>query len=264
MRDENDFLDRRIACQLGQERAEIALVPIHVGFIDRIFGQRALRRPAILDDGAIETGEPCDLHSGFGVAQIAFAETVYIDQNAPAFGFGGIAESAPPRSSFLKLSRHTAFGFALGVCRFDGLAEAGVAHGRAAVLEKLDRFAAAIGQARGDEEELPVAARCAAHIAARRANGIIGMGDVAITNASAARKRNQRRKCGQKSNADHSPRLGRCSLFTQRTVPLDARITTVSVVTRPSRKVLTPSSNDPSVTPVAAKMQSPLASSSRS
>ena len=56
----------------------------------------------------------------------------------------------------------------------------------------------------------------------------------------------------------------RCSPFTQRTVPELARMTTVCVVIVPPFNTLTPSSSDPSVTPVAAKMQSPLASSDRS
>jgi len=55
---------------------------------------------------------------------------------------------------------------------------------------------------------------------------------------------------------------GRCRPFTQRTVPVEARITTLSVVMQSFRR-LTPSSSEPSVTPVAAKMQSPLARSSR-
>jgi hypothetical protein len=46
-------------------------------------------------------------------------------------------------------------------------------------------------------------------------------------------------------------------------VPVLARITTVWVVITPSFSRLTPFSSEPSVTPVAAKMQSPLASSSR-
>ncbi len=54
----------------------------------------------------------------------------------------------------------------------------------------------------------------------------------------------------------------RCSPRIQRTVPLDARITTLSVVMRPPLRRFTPSSSDPEVTPVAAKMQSPLARSS--
>jgi hypothetical protein len=53
-----------------------------------------------------------------------------------------------------------------------------------------------------------------------------------------------------------------CSPLTQRTVPELARITTLSVVILPPLRRLTPRSSDPSVTPVAAKMQSPLASSS--
>jgi hypothetical protein len=52
--------------------------------------------------------------------------------------------------------------------------------------------------------------------------------------------------------------------FTQRTVPDDARITTLSVVITPFLRIFTPSSSEPSVTPVAAKMQSPLARSLRS
>ena len=56
----------------------------------------------------------------------------------------------------------------------------------------------------------------------------------------------------------------RCSPRTQRTVPLLARMTTLSVVIVPPLRRLTPLSSEPSVTPVAAKMQSPLASSVRS
>ena len=56
----------------------------------------------------------------------------------------------------------------------------------------------------------------------------------------------------------------RCSPLTQRTVPELARITTLSVVITPLLLVFTPASSEPSVTPVAAKMQSPLASSLRS
>src|SRR3546814_3696346 len=51
----------------------------------------------------------------------------------------------------------------------------------------------------------------------------------------------------------------RCSPLTQRTVPDEARITTLSVVRIPPRRCLTPRSSDPSVTPVAAKMTSPFA-----
>ena len=53
-----------------------------------------------------------------------------------------------------------------------------------------------------------------------------------------------------------------CSLLIHRTVPLDERMTTLSVVILPPRLSLTPSSSEPEVTPVAAKMQSPLARSS--
>lgn len=53
----------------------------------------------------------------------------------------------------------------------------------------------------------------------------------------------------------------RCSPLTQRTVPELARITTLSVVIMPARR-LTPSNSEPSVTPVAAKMASPLTRSS--
>ena len=56
----------------------------------------------------------------------------------------------------------------------------------------------------------------------------------------------------------------RRSPFTQRTVPVLARITTLSVVIRPLFSFFTPFNSEPSVTPVAAKMQSPLASSVRS
>jgi len=55
----------------------------------------------------------------------------------------------------------------------------------------------------------------------------------------------------------------RCSPLTQRTVPELARITTVWVVITPLR-CLTPSSSEPSVTPVAAKIASPFTSSLRS
>ena len=54
----------------------------------------------------------------------------------------------------------------------------------------------------------------------------------------------------------------RCSLLIQRTVPLEERMTTLSVVMRPPGRRFTPSSSEPEVTPVAAKMQSPLARSS--
>ena len=54
----------------------------------------------------------------------------------------------------------------------------------------------------------------------------------------------------------------RCSLRIQRTVPLEERMTTLSVVMRPPGRRFTPSSSEPEVTPVAAKMQSPLARSS--
>ena len=54
----------------------------------------------------------------------------------------------------------------------------------------------------------------------------------------------------------------RCSVATRRTVPELARITIDSVVTQPPRRRLTPARREPSVTPVAAKMQSPLAISS--
>ena len=63
----------------------------------------------------------------------------------------------------------------------------------------------------------------------------------------------------------HAAQLAlRCSPRTQRTVPELARMTTLSVVILPSASRFTPSKSDPSVTPVAAKMQSPLASSFRS
>lgn len=54
----------------------------------------------------------------------------------------------------------------------------------------------------------------------------------------------------------------RCSPLIQRTVPLLARMTTLSVVILPPRRRFTPSSSEPDVTPVAAKMQSPRARSS--
>jgi len=63
--------------------------------------------------------------------------------------------------------------------------------------------------------------------------------------------------------AGSSGNYSRCSPFTHRTVPEWARITTLSVVILVAKR-LTPSSSEPSVTPVAAKMQSPLASSVRS
>ena len=50
----------------------------------------------------------------------------------------------------------------------------------------------------------------------------------------------------------------RCSPRTQRTVPLLARMTTLSVVIVPRFNRLTPLSSEPSVKPVAAKMQSPF------
>src|SRR5690606_13845727 len=54
----------------------------------------------------------------------------------------------------------------------------------------------------------------------------------------------------------------RCSVLTRRTVPELARMTMLSVVMHPPGRRCTPSSSEPSVTPVAAKMQSPLAMSS--
>ncbi len=59
------------------------------------------------------------------------------------------------------------------------------------------------------------------------------------------------------------PRLW-CSPLTQRIVPDEARITTLSVVSTPSRRRLTPSSSEPAVTPVAAKIASPFTRSSSS
>ena len=59
------------------------------------------------------------------------------------------------------------------------------------------------------------------------------------------------------------PGSWRCSPFTQRTVPVEARMTTLSVEIMFLRR-LTPSSSEPSVTPVAAKITSPWARSSRS
>lgn len=59
-----------------------------------------------------------------------------------------------------------------------------------------------------------------------------------------------------------SPGARRCSPLTQRTVPVLARITTLSVVMQLLRR-FTPSSSDPSVTPVAAKITSPCARSSK-
>ena len=59
------------------------------------------------------------------------------------------------------------------------------------------------------------------------------------------------------------PQWERCSPLIQRTVPLEARMTTLSVVMRPPRRYFTPSSSEPEVTPVAAKMQSPRTRSSR-
>jgi hypothetical protein len=63
-----------------------------------------------------------------------------------------------------------------------------------------------------------------------------------------------------------APHAIRCSPRIHRTVPELARITTLSVVRIVSpvslRRRFTPRSSEPSVTPVAAKMQSPLARSS--
>ncbi len=77
--------------------------------------------------------------------------------------------------------------------------------------------------------------------------------------------------CGGPSRQGHRQRVSahhpmRCSPRIHRTVPDDARITTLSVVRIVSpvglRRRFTPLSSEPSVTPVAAKMQSPLARSS--
>ena len=77
-----------------------------------------------------------------------------------------------------------------------------------------------------------------------------------------ARPRREEEKAPEAQCPPWVPGSWRCSPFTQRTVPVEARMTTLSVEIMFLRR-LTPSSSEPSVTPVAAKITSPWARSSR-
>lgn len=69
---------RILGCQFLEKMAKVAFVPIHIGFIDGVAEQAALRRPAILDDGAVETGQRCNLGGILAVGIDRFAITMNV------------------------------------------------------------------------------------------------------------------------------------------------------------------------------------------
>ena len=126
--------------------------------------------------------------------------------------------------------------------------------------------------ARGARTALPGSVTCCGRSAASFENGAIPRlcgagggrtGHVRAHRRSARRKGSEvlqeHRSAFHVGSADYRTR---CSPLTHLTVPLEARMTTLSVVILPSRRYFTPSRSEPEVTPVAAKMQSPRARSS--
>ena len=149
---DDDFLNPFGACQFGQEIPEIAFVPIHVGFVNRVAQQIALRRPAIMDDRPVKVTQRPNLHRVAGRCRRGFAITMDIKQNPALAQICRIAQASPPRIFGLKRKWHDHNCIALQRLNFLRWRKTGVTDLFGAMVGQLNGVAATIGQAAGDDK----------------------------------------------------------------------------------------------------------------
>ena len=109
MRDQNNLLRPRTRREFGKEAAEISFIPIEIGFINQITEERALRRPAILDDRPGKFSEPFHLKTITRIGYKCLTVAVHVNKDA-AIALGHFClKSDPPTFLALKAERNDYF-----------------------------------------------------------------------------------------------------------------------------------------------------------